>query len=136
VDCRISFPFHHKSTNLTLLATLVKQESDYGKQRLWASVGWGLTAPLAGALLQVRGVYMCVFVRVCVCFVCVCVCFVCVCLCECVCVCVCVGGWECCTRIFEIARLTMPTSWSSSLLTHCRMLFASRKQENTSHHLA
>ena len=64
VDCRISFSCHHKSTNLTLAVTLVKQESDYGKQRLWASVGWGLTAPLAGALLQVRGVCMCVYVCV------------------------------------------------------------------------
>eukprot|EP00983_Pelagomonas_calceolata_P083589 1156190-Pelagomonas_calceolata.AAC.7 len=29
------------------------QESDYGKQRLWASAGWGITAPIAGAMVQV-----------------------------------------------------------------------------------
>ncbi|KAF5833983.1 major facilitator superfamily domain-containing protein [Dunaliella salina] len=32
-----------------------KQESDYGKQRLWASAGWGITAPLAGSMVQRYG---------------------------------------------------------------------------------
>ncbi|HHX64982.1 MAG TPA: MFS transporter [Chloroflexi bacterium] len=39
----------------TVLDLLGARKEDYGRQRLWGSVGWGLTGPLAGLFIQRMG---------------------------------------------------------------------------------
>jgi MFS transporter, PPP family, 3-phenylpropionic acid transporter len=40
----------------TVMAALGRRKGAYGKQRLWGAVGWGLAAPLAGALSGRAGI--------------------------------------------------------------------------------
>jgi PPP family 3-phenylpropionic acid transporter len=39
----------------TVVAMLGKRRREYGKQRLWGAVGWGLSAPVAGVLIDRTG---------------------------------------------------------------------------------
>ncbi len=40
----------------TVLFMLAKRSDEYGKQRLWGAVGWGIIGPVAGMLIEYRGI--------------------------------------------------------------------------------
>jgi PPP family 3-phenylpropionic acid transporter len=39
----------------TVIAMLGQRKAEYGKQRLWGAVGWGIAAPISGALIDHNG---------------------------------------------------------------------------------
>jgi len=41
----------------TVMGMLGKRSGDYGKQRLWGAVGWGVSAPVAGWLVERTGLH-------------------------------------------------------------------------------
>jgi PPP family 3-phenylpropionic acid transporter len=39
----------------TVIAMLGQRKAEYGRQRLWGAVGWGIAAPISGALIEDNG---------------------------------------------------------------------------------
>jgi len=45
----------------TVMEILGSRRGDYGKQRLWGAIGWGISAPLVGVLIEARGLVVAFF---------------------------------------------------------------------------
>ena len=44
-------------TDNAVMTLLAEQKDQYGRQRIWGAVGWGLTAPLIGSLIEASGLH-------------------------------------------------------------------------------
>jgi len=44
-------------TDNAVMTLLEGQKDQYGRQRIWGAIGWGLTAPLIGYLIEIRGLH-------------------------------------------------------------------------------
>jgi MFS family permease len=40
-----------------VMALLAKRKDQYGRQRIWGAIGWGIAAPLIGLLIETRGLH-------------------------------------------------------------------------------